>query len=81
MYGYVSESVVCLLELAYEYMNPNLGKNRGSRYMHCEHGLAERADFHRVRTYGAALSEGLALREMASPLGLPSLYANNCPSR
>jgi len=32
VYGYVSESVVCLLELAYEYMNPNLGKNRGSGF-------------------------------------------------
>jgi len=34
---------------------------------------AERADFHRVQTYGAALSEGLALREMASPLHLDLL--------
>ena len=39
MYGYVSESVVCLQELAYEYMNPNLWENRGSWYMHCEDGL------------------------------------------
>ena len=43
--------------------------------------MAERADFHRVQTYGAAPSEGLAFREMALPLGLPSLYPNNYPSR